>query len=281
MLLCFIYTRHLPVDRLPLIPFPVSGDSELSNLPRWLHWVESCPSTNTEAIARASDLHHGEVVFTRQQTAGRGQHGRTWYAPPGVLTASFVLERLPSSQLPGLSLAAGLAVIHAVTDLLPNLYSRLCLKWSNDVLISGRKLAGILCEASSSGFNTRVVVGIGLNRCADLTQAELEPSLANNAVSLHQVSSFVPEDLVLLERLRHYLLQVSSILSQPNSCIAAFIPQLRDRDFLYNRLVRLELAGEQIAGQAVGIDAWGRLLLRLENGETRAFTSGRVVWYER
>jgi len=269
------------VDRLPLISFPVSGNPKPSNLPWWLHWVESCPSTNTEAIARASDLHHGEVIFTRQQTAGRGQHGRTWYAPPGVLTASFVLDRIPCSQLSGLSLAAGLAVIHAVKDLLPDLHSRLCLKWSNDVLISGRKLAGILCEASSSGFNTRVVVGIGLNRCADLTQAGLEPSLVNSAISLHQISSLVPDELVLLERLRHYLLQVSDILAQPNSGIAAFLSELRDRDFLYNRLVRLELAEEQMTGQAVGIDAWGRLLLRLENGETRAFTSGRVVWYER
>lgn len=262
--------------------FSASGNPEPSNLPMWLHWVESCPSTNTWARACASDLHHGEVVFTRQQIAGRGQHGRTWYSPPGVLTASFVLDRLPSSQLPGLSLASGLAVIHAVKDLLPDLHSRLRLKWSNDVLVEGRKLAGILCEASSSGLsNTRVVVGIGLNRCADFAQAGLDPALVNNAVSLHQISSLVPEELALLERLRHYLLQVSDILSQPETTgIAAFVPLLRERDFLCDRPVILELAGAQISGQAVGIDAWGRLLLRLQNGEVKAFASGRVVWWE-
>lgn len=273
---------YLPVDKLPLIPFPACGNPDRSNLPSWLHWVESCPSTNTWAIARAFDLHHGEVVFTRQQTAGRGQHGRTWYAPPGVLTASFILDRLPTSQLPRLSLAAGLAAIHAVEDLLPDLHSRLRLKWPNDVLFESRKLAGILSEAASSGSNnTRVVVGIGLNRCADLTQAGLGSDTVNNAASLHQISSLVPDELVLLERLRYYLLQVSDILSQPDSGIAAFVSQLRDRNFLCDRLVRLELAGKQISGQVVGIDTWGRLLLRLQNDEVKAFASGRVVWCDK
>lgn len=222
------------------------------------------------------NLHHGEVVFTRQQTAGRGQHGRTWYAPPGVLTASFVLDRLHSSQLPGLSLTAGLAVIYAVQDLLPNLSSKLWLKWSNDVLIEERKLAGILCEAASRGSHTRVVVGIGLNRCADFTQAGLDPDLVNNAVSLYQVSESVPEELALLERLRHYLLQVSDVCQRDG--IAALIPQLRDRDFLYSRPVTIELAGEQISGQAIGIDTCGRLLVQLQ-AEVKALVSGRVVWW--
>ncbi|WP_256387434.1 biotin--[acetyl-CoA-carboxylase] ligase [Chroococcidiopsis sp. TS-821] len=237
--------------------------------------MESCPSTNTWAMQR-DDLRHGEVAFTRQQTAGRGQHGRTWHAPPGVLTASFILDRLHSSQLPGLSLAAGLAAIYAVEDLLPDLSSKLWLKWSNDVLIEGRKLAGILCEAVSRGSYTRVIVGIGLNRCADFTQAGLEPDLVHSAVSLHQVSTSVPEELALLERLRHYLLEVSDICQRNG--IAALIPQLRDRDFLYSRPVKIELAGEQFSGQAVGIDARGRLLVQLPT-EVKALVSGRVVWW--
>ncbi|MES1022334.1 biotin--[acetyl-CoA-carboxylase] ligase [Gloeocapsa sp. BRSZ] len=260
---------------MPLDSFSSAGFGS-SCLPSWLHWVESCSSTNTWAM-QTDNLHHGEVVFTRQQTAGRGQHGRTWYAPPGVLTASFVLDRLHSSQLPGLSLAAGLAVIYAVQDLLPHLSSKLWLKWSNDVLIEERKLAGILCEAASRGSYTRVVVGIGLNRCADFTQAGLDPDLVNSAVSLYQVSESVPEELALLERLRHYLLQVSDVCQRDG--IAPLIPQLRDRDFLYGRPVTIELAGEQFSGQAVGIDTSGRLLLQLQ-AEVKALVSGRVVWWK-
>lgn len=237
-------------------------------------------------MAHATNLHHGAVVFTRHQTAGRGQHGRTWHSPPGVLTASFILDRLPTAQLPGLSLAVGLAVIYAVEDLLSEQQGKLRLKWANDVLIEERKLAGILCEATSrsSSGNSRVVVGIGLNRCIDFAKAGLATDRVGNAISLHQISSMVPEELSLLERLRHYLMQVSDILSQrsdslESSGIAAFLPELHQRDILRDRSVILELVGEHISGRAVGFDPQGRLLLRLPNDEVKAFASGRVIWW--
>ena len=253
-----------------------------ANLPSWIYWVEHCPSTNAWAIDHAADLSHGDVVFTRNQTAGKGQHGRRWYSPPGVLTASFVLDRLPASQLPGLSLAAGLAVIYAVEDLLPDWQGMLRLKWPNDVLMEGRKLAGILCEAASSTPNqTRVIVGVGLNRCADFAQAGLDAKAIGNAISLHEVKSLVPDELPLLERVRHYLIQAGSVLSQVNlvtvSGLAALLPELRRRDALLNRQLTLELSGEQISGQSAGIDDCGRLLLRLSDNQLHAFSSGRVL----
>lgn len=266
---------------------PSPDDSNLGNLPsklpQWLHWLESCPSTSTWAIDHAADLQHGDVVFTRQQTAGRGQHERTWHSPPGVLTASFILDHLLPFQLSGLSLAAGLAVINAVEDLLPDQQGRLRLKWANDVLVDERKLAGILCEATSrsSSSHSRVVVGIGLNRCVDFAEAGLAADQIGRAISLHQIASSVPEELPLLQRLRHYLLQVSDSLSKTgisSAGIADFLPKLRERDILLDRLITLALADKHISGQAVGIDGWGRLLLRLSNGEVEAFASGRVIW---
>jgi BirA family biotin operon repressor/biotin-[acetyl-CoA-carboxylase] ligase len=183
-------------------------------------------------------------------------------------------------------LAVGLAVIYAVEDLLSNQQGKLRLKWANDVLIEERKLAGILCEATSrsSSGNSRVVVGIGLNRCIDFAQVGLAADRVGNAISLHQISSMVPEELSLLERLRHYLMQVSAILSQrrgapDSSGIAAFLPELHQRDILRDRSVILELVGEHISGQAVGFDPQGRLLLRLPNDEVKAFASGRVIWW--
>ena len=271
------------LENLPLNPFSVSVNPDRTDLPDWLHWVETCASTNTWAIDRAAALTHGDVVFTTNQTAGRGQNGRSWYAPPGVLTASFVLDGLPASQLPGLSLAAGLAVIYAVEDLLPNLRDELRLKWPNDVWLHEHKLAGILCEAvSGSKSHTRVVVGIGLNRCADFTYTNLGTAIAN-AISLHQVSTVVPDELSLLERSRHYLLQASSILSRFDSGLefsglVALLPELRRRDVLLGRPITMELTEGQFTGHAAGLDASGRLLLRLPNDRLQAFSSGRVVW---
>jgi BirA family transcriptional regulator, biotin operon repressor / biotin---[acetyl-CoA-carboxylase] ligase len=271
------------LEKLPPPPSSISDTPDRTDLPDWLHWVETCESTNTWAIANATALTHGDVVFTTNQTAGRGQHGRSWYAPPGVLTASVILDGLPVSQLPGLSLAAGLAVIYAVEDLLPNLQDELRLKWPNDVWRQERKLAGILCEATSgSKGHSRVVVGIGLNRCADFSNTNL-----NNAISLHQVSITVPDELSLLERSRHYLLQASSILSCKDlraddgselSGLAALLPELRRRDGLLGRPITIESTEGRFTGQAAGLDASGRLLLRLPNARLQAFTSGRVVW---
>jgi BirA family transcriptional regulator, biotin operon repressor / biotin---[acetyl-CoA-carboxylase] ligase len=274
------------LEKLPLQPFPASDNHDRTNLPKWLHWVETCESTNTWASAHADSLAHGDVVFTQNQTAGRGQHGRRWHAPCGVLTASIVLDG-PPAQLPGLSLAAGLATIYAVEDLLPNLEDKLRLKWPNDVWLQEHKLAGILCEAvSSSKDRIRVVVGVGLNCCADFTQTNLGSAIAN-AISLHQVSDRIPDELSLLERLRHYLLQASSILSREDfdidgesrfSGLAALLPDLRRRDALIGKPITVELPEGLFTGQAAGLDASGCLLLRLPNNTLKAFASGRVAW---
>lgn len=272
------------MSSLPLIPFPPSGNPEPRDLPDWLYWVDSCPSTNTWATAHADRLPHGAVVFTRHQTAGRGQHGRTWHSPAGVLTASFILD-FPIAQLSGLSLVIGLAVIHAIEDLLPDQRGRLRLKWSNDVLIAGRKVAGILCEASGSrSGQTRVIVGIGLNRCVNFVQAGLSSDQVGNAISLHEISNVVPDELALLERSRHYLMQVRDIVMQKRDStqftgIVPLFPELHQRDGLRDRPVTIDLNGESILGQAMGFDDQGRLLLRSPQGIIRAFTSGRIIQY--
>lgn len=254
-----------------------------SQRPNWLHWLDTCPSTNTWAIAHFAQLRHGAVVYTPQQTAGRGQQGR-WHSPPGVLTASFVLENISIAQLPIVSLGAGLAVIYAVEDLLPALKEILRLKWSNDVLLHGQKLAGILCEASANGQRGRVVVGIGLNRCVDFKQAGLQTDTIGQAISLHQVASIVPDVLPLLERLRHYLLQTASLLTfegNPDTGLAALLPALRSRDALLGQPITVDRAGEQVSGEAIGISDRGHLLLRLSHGEVRSFVSGHILWQYR
>lgn len=253
----------------------------LGGHPIWLHSLESCSSTNTWAIDHAAELQHGDVIFTQQQTAGRGQHGRIWYAPPGVLTASFVIDHLPLAGLPGLSLAAGIAVVRAVEELVPSLQNVLQIKWPNDVLIDHRKLAGILCETTSrsSAAQTRVVIGIGLNRAVDFAQAGLDRAAICNAISLHEVAP-PPDELTLLERLRFHLLQASEKFMSNNDTQAAltqFLPELHQRDALFGRAITLQQAHSSLSGQAAGIDAEGRLVLQLADREMRVM-SGHVLW---
>jgi BirA family biotin operon repressor/biotin-[acetyl-CoA-carboxylase] ligase len=177
-------------------------------------------------------------------------------------------------------LAAGLAVIYAVEDLTVDCQNLLHLKWPNDIFANGRKLAGILCEASSFGAEGRVVVGVGLNRCVAL-EHETFAAISHRVISLHQISASVPTELALLTQLRSYLMQVAGLLKFKNnpsgSGFSSLLPSLRDRDALNGQILTLDVGQAQIVGQAVGISDRGHLLLRLQNGEVQAFSSGHIL----
>ncbi len=160
----------------------------------WLHWIKTCPSTNRIALDRAADLAHGDAIFTRQQTAGRGQRDRVWQSPEGVITVSFVLHELSPAQLSCLSFSAGLAIINTIEALIPTLVNEPKLKWPNDILIHDRKVAGILCERRSSLPQT-AVIGIGLNRSVTFAENAFDPTdSSTQPISLHEIAPEVPDD---------------------------------------------------------------------------------------
>ncbi len=223
----------------------------------WLHWIDHCPSTNQIALDRAVDLHHGDAIFTRQQTAGRGQRKRVWQSPAGVITVSFVMHDLQAEQFSLLSFKAGLAIIDTIDPLIPNLISSPKLKWPNDILIHDRKVAGILCEMRSSLPNT-AVIGIGLNRSVTfLPDAPNAVKFTTQPISIHEVSTEVPSDLVIVETLRQRLLDR---IAETNP--TGLMETVRSRDALYGRRITFELAnGEHIEGFARGISDRGNLMI--------------------
>jgi len=227
----------------------------------WLIELESCESTNTWALEQLSRLSHGDVVFTHNQTAGRGQFDRVWISSSGVLTASFVLK-LSIAQLSGLSLIAGVAVIDAIETLLPDQQGKLRLKWTNDVFVEGRKLAGVLCESRIQSEQAQVVVGIGIN-------CETVPESVQGAVSLQQISNDVPEQQALLEQLRYCLLQLC------DRSFTELLPKIQARDALLGSTIVFESGGETLTGEGAGIDHEGRLLIRFADS-MRPYRSGRA-----
>jgi BirA family biotin operon repressor/biotin-[acetyl-CoA-carboxylase] ligase len=121
-------------------------------------------STNAEALARARDGDGGPLWFvTSEQTAGRGRRHRPWIAPRGNLAAS-ILEAMevPPAVAATLGFAAGLALVAALRSAASDEMA-FALKWPNDVMANGEKLAGILLEAEAVGSRLAVVVGIGAN----------------------------------------------------------------------------------------------------------------------
>jgi BirA family biotin operon repressor/biotin-[acetyl-CoA-carboxylase] ligase len=143
--------------------------------------VDVTGSTNDDAKAAAHrGVAAGAAFVADAQTAGRGRLGRTWHSPAGEnLYVSFVLRPdVAPGVVPNITLAAGLAVADAIGPLVA---SPVALKWPNDVFVSGRKIAGVLCEASVvEGRIGFVVVGIGLN----VRTAAFPPDLAGTSTSL-------------------------------------------------------------------------------------------------
>ncbi len=122
-------------------------------------------STNDVAKRAARDgAAHGATWVAEEQTAGRGRRGHSWVSPPGEGLLFSVLLRLPCTpaRVPPIALVAGLAVRDAVAAAAPG--ASIAIKWPNDVLVAGRKVAGILIEAITVGSRVEaVVVGIGIN----------------------------------------------------------------------------------------------------------------------
>ena len=107
------------------------------------------------------------LITAARQTAGRGQHGRRWESPPGGLYFSAVVERVPAEFRDRLALVAGLAVARTLCAAdVPAM-----IRWPNDVLIDGKKVAGILCEALARGEHWAAIIGVGVNVSTDIGPA--------------------------------------------------------------------------------------------------------------
>jgi BirA family biotin operon repressor/biotin-[acetyl-CoA-carboxylase] ligase len=212
--------------------------------------LRTTTSTNDRAreLAQAG-APHGTLVTAREQTAGRGRQGRTWTAPAGTsLLASLVLRDAP----PLLPLAAAVAV----ADLAGHEAS---IKWPNDVLLDGRKLAGILVEGRPQ--ERWAVLGIGIN--VALRVGELPAELRERAATLDLQPADVDAVLGrLLARLE------GTLALPPDALLAAW----RRRDALLGRPV--SWAGGH--GTGAGVDQDGRLLVDQPDGTRIALDAGEV-----
>ncbi len=205
-------------------------------------------STNDRARALAvAGAPHGTLVTTGLQTAGRGRQGRTWTTPPGRALLMSLVLRAPDRMLP---LAAAVAVAETAGP-------EAMIKWPNDVLLDGRKVAGILAEARpQDGW---AVLGMGINvalRPDDFPE-ELRASAGSLGLEPRDVEVFLERLLATLER---------TLALEP----AALLDAWRARDALYGR----EVAWADGTGRAGGIDGDGRLVVALPPGGRPAREAG-------
>jgi BirA family biotin operon repressor/biotin-[acetyl-CoA-carboxylase] ligase len=144
----------------------------------------SVPSTQDEAHRRAAaGAPSGTLVLSDEQTAGRGRQGRAWLSPAGRgVWLSLLLRPVRAPQGGALAIRCGLACLAALAEVAPGVAARL--RWPNDIVVAGRKLGGILCEARWSGEALSwVAVGVGLN-----VRGPVDPALRDRAVALGDVA---------------------------------------------------------------------------------------------
>jgi BirA family biotin operon repressor/biotin-[acetyl-CoA-carboxylase] ligase len=214
-----------------------------------LHLRETSSTNDRARELAAGGAPHGTLVTASAQSAGRGRQGRSWSAPAGhALLMSLVLR----DAHPLLPLAAAVGVANAIG-------ADARIKWPNDVLLDGRKLAGILAEARpQEGW---AVLGIGVNvavRVEDLPP-ELHDTAATLGRSPGEVEPFLAQLLAALQR---------ALALPPDALLDAW----RARDALRGR----EVTWSRGTGTAAGIDGEGRLVVELADGGRTALDAGEV-----
>jgi len=221
-------------------------------------WHASLPSTMTVAAQRAREgCPHLYVVGADEQTAGMGRHGRTWHSQAcGGLYVSIILRMPPT----GVTLALGLATQEAITlitGLAPDL------RWPNDVLIGGRKCAGVLAQLEGEA----IIAGIGIN----LSQTEFPEGLATPATSLLLEGAVVQKD-VLLAALMQAVERCCKVLAEDG-----VTPILRafeaSSSYAIGRRVKTD---DGVEGVTRGLDASGFLIVREDSGKETAILTGGV-----
>ncbi len=224
-------------------------------------WFDRIGSTNAEVARRAADgAAAGLLVLADEQVAGRGRQGRGWYAPPGTsLMGSLLLRPThPIARVALLPLLVGLALAEACMAVAPD--ADPSVKWPNDLLLGGRKAAGVLVEAPTAGV---AVVGIGVN--VDWRGVDRPDELVD-VTSLAQAGGG-PVDRwallpVLVERLDHHY---QRWCEDP----LAFLPAYRERSATLGRRVRVEqVDGRTEEGVAVAVSDGGALVVAADDGVT-------------
>jgi BirA family biotin operon repressor/biotin-[acetyl-CoA-carboxylase] ligase len=210
------------------------------------------------------------VVLAERQTAGRGRRGHAWASPAGNLHASLLVASpaRPAAR-PLLPLLTGLSVAEALAEFGVTAQ----LKWPNDVLVGGRKLAGILAEGWSGGEPPDVVVlGIGVNVCVD--PAGLLAALEAHTTSIAAVTGAFPDRLVVAAAvLARVFDRYAGLLADAPALLRAW----RDRALpWWGRPVEVVSGEESLRGVAVDVDGSGGLVLRLADGALRTLVAGEA-----
>jgi BirA family biotin operon repressor/biotin-[acetyl-CoA-carboxylase] ligase len=239
-----------------------------------LHYFAEIGSTNAYARRIAEQgARDGELVIADSQTEGRGRLGRRWVSPPNVnLYLSLVLRpKLPPARAPQITLMAAVALAETLKSFLPVPPS---IKWPNDIIVNGKKLAGILTEVNCGTDSVEFVIlgiGVNVNYPVDLMPEEIRQRATSVLVECQNKVN--REDL--LQRLIQHLDRCYGEIEENG--FAPLAPRWEAYFGWRGQRVRIELLNQDVFGIAKGIDHDGALLLEDEHGKLQRVIAGDVT----
>jgi BirA family biotin operon repressor/biotin-[acetyl-CoA-carboxylase] ligase len=247
---------------------PLDIAAVLQRLPgRRISFFESIGSTMDEAaLLAAAGAPAGTAVIAEEQTAGQGRHGHVWHseAGSGIYVSVVLRPKVGPEALPVLTMALGLATAEAIartTDLACDL------RWPNDVMLDGRKVAGILVQF----LDGAAVAGIGVN----VNHAAFPPELAGDATSLRIVSGREYSREGLLVEVLGSVDSFVRMFSQAGR--SAVISQFARRSsYAAGKRVQVELTEGTVTGTTAGLDPSGFLKVRSDDGSEVLIVTGGV-----
>lgn len=265
---------HAPADSLNSTEIGYQLKSKL--IGRQILSYRSVGSTNDMAARMAEGgSAEGLLITSEEQTRGRGRLGRHWHSPPGNGIYLSILLR-PSFQpemAPGISIMTGLALADALAKYFGD---RVQIKWPNDLLISGKKVAGILTELSADkGRINYLVVGVGIN--VNQRASDFPEDIRSTATSIRRALRKTGRFTDRIKLLQQFLLNFEKEYRKySNHQLGKSLSRLSKYSSLTGKKVEIISGRQRLHGKAKGIDGSGALLLE-SDGKTIAVNSGEVT----
>lgn len=233
---------------------------------------DSIGSTNTEALKQAKlGAGEGLCVVARQQTAGRGRHGRIWISErdAGLYLSLVLRPKIENRFLPLITLTAAVAVCDTLAELYP---LKPDIKWANDIHVNDKKICGILAEMAEANGNLAIAVGIGIN----LKSSNFPPELAETATSVETETMRIPDADALLQTLTGRFAEYYLVLSGKNGAEKIRREWARRSSYFEGKSVKAQLENETITGTTRGLEENGALRVETAAGEIKIIQAGDV-----
>ncbi len=261
-----IKTSELSVEELRTL---IKGD-----IGREIVFLESVDSTNSLSMELADKgSQEGTVVIADSQKKGKGRLGRTWVSPPGVNIHMSIIMR-PKMEPKDATLLTIMAAVACVTALRRATELQVTIKWPNDLMVSGKKVGGILTEMKSDPDRIIfAVLGIGIN--VNMDMKELPPDVRPIATSIKQETGEGQSRTLLIAEILKEIEHWYKVLHKMGR--APLLDEWRVLTSTLGREVRVTVGEEAFTGMAEAIDEEGMLILRLPSGALKKIIAGDLI----